>query len=131
MTLLDKIIASKHSEVEQLENRIPVSELQKSNYFQREAFSLSQSILEENSCGIIAEFKRRSPSAGVLKNDKSVSEVASGYCRAGASAVSVLTDSVFFGGTIHDLAEVRTIVDCPVLRKDFIIDEYQIIEARA
>lgn len=131
MTLLEHIIASKRSEVKKLKNTVPISELQRSKYFERETLSLYHSILKENSAGIIAEFKRRSPSAGVLNNDKTPAEVSSGYCSAGASAISVLTNSDFFGGTIKDLEEVRNVVNCPVLRKDFIIDEYQVIEAKA
>ncbi|HLP71263.1 MAG TPA: indole-3-glycerol phosphate synthase TrpC [Bacteroidales bacterium] len=131
MTILDNIIAAKRSEVKLLKRTVPTSQLQKSNFFEREAFSLFHSIMKENSTGIIAEFKRRSPSAGLFHNDISPAKVASGYCLAKASAISVLTDRAFFGGTINDLEEVRKVVDCPVLRKDFVIDEYQVIEAKA
>jgi indole-3-glycerol phosphate synthase len=131
MTLLDKIIASKRSEVKQLKRMTPIAELQERKYFERKTISLSGSILQENSTGIIAEFKRKSPSAGTFHNVISPAEVASGYCLAGASAISILTDRAFFGGTINDLEEVRKVVDCPVLRKDFVIDESQVIEAKA
>jgi indole-3-glycerol phosphate synthase len=89
--------------------------------------------LESNSAqiNIIAEFKRRSPSAGTIRNDLSASEVAACYQRGGACAISVLTDEENFGGSILDLAAIRAITDLPLLRKDFIIDEIQIYEAAA
>jgi len=89
--------------------------------------------LESNSAqiNIIAEFKRRSPSAGTIRNDLSASEVAACYERGGACAISVLTDEENFGGSILDLAAIRAITDLPLLRKDFIIDEIQIYEAAA
>ena len=80
---------------------------------------------------IIAEFKRRSPSAGTIRNDLSASEVAACYQRGGACAISVLTDEENFGGSILDLAAIRAITDLPLLRKDFIIDEIQIYQAAA
>jgi indole-3-glycerol phosphate synthase len=80
---------------------------------------------------IIAEFKRRSPSAGTIRNDLSASEVAACYERGGACAISVLTDEENFGGSILDLAAIRAITDLPLLRKDFIIDEIQIYQAAA
>src|SRR5262245_13633328 len=89
--------------------------------------------IESNSAriNIIAEFKRRSPSAGTIRNDLAASEVAACYERGGACAISVLTDEENFGGSIPDLAAIRAITDLPLLRKDFIIDEIQIYEAAA
>src|SRR6266513_3104054 len=89
--------------------------------------------LESNSKGvnIIAEFKRRSPSAGTIRNDLSATDVASCYERGGACAMSVLTDEQYFGGSILDLVAIRAITALPLLRKDFIIDEIQIYEAAA
>jgi len=78
---------------------------------------------------IIAEFKRRSPSAGIIRDDHSAEEVARSYERGGASAISVLTDEAYFGGSIADLRAVRATTHLPVLRKDFIIDQIQIYEA--
>ena len=77
---------------------------------------------------IIAEFKRKSPSAGILRGDRSAEEVARSYERGGACAISVLTDEAYFGGSIADLCAVRSITDLPILRKDFIIDPIQIYE---
>src|SRR6476646_7796229 len=87
--------------------------------------------LESNSgrINIIAEFKRRSPSAGTIRSDLSASDVATRYERGGACAISVLTDEEYFGGSILDLAAIRESTGLPLLRKDFIIDEIQICEA--
>ncbi|MBY0243865.1 MAG: indole-3-glycerol phosphate synthase TrpC, partial [Sphingobacteriaceae bacterium] len=88
-------------------------------------------LLDPNRSGIIAEFKRQSPSKGIINDTASVIEVTKGYNLAGASALSVLTDTDFFGGKTEDLLQARTANDIPILRKDFIIDEYQILEAKA
>lgn len=131
MTILDKIIAAKKLEVEERKSRQPVSLLEKSTFFREEPRSLKSHLLREGSFGIISEFKRKSPSAGIINASSVAGEVCAEYSEAGSSAISVLTDSVFFGGSSDDLTEARKQVVCPVLRKDFIIDEYQIIEARA
>ncbi len=81
--------------------------------------------------GIIAEFKRRSPSKGVINTAAEVEKVSIGYMQAGASGLSILTDHQFFGGDNNDLQEARKFNYCPILRKDFIIDEYQVIEAKS
>jgi indole-3-glycerol phosphate synthase len=88
----------------------------------------------ESNCGgvkIIAEFKRRSPSAGTIRNNLSATDVATRYDRGGACAISVLTDEQYFGGSILDLGAIRAVTDLPLLRKDFIVDEIQIYEAAA
>jgi indole-3-glycerol phosphate synthase len=81
--------------------------------------------------GVIAEVKRRSPSAGPIREDLDPVDHARGYARGGAVAISVLTDEVHFGGSLHDLTRVTQAVSLPVLRKDFILDELQLFEARA
>jgi indole-3-glycerol phosphate synthase len=131
MTILDEIIARKYLEVEERKSAFPISVLEKSLFFQKKPRSLKKGILGEGSSGIIAEFKRKSPSAGIINANSLAQEVCLEYEKAGASAVSVLTDTTFFGGSSEDLTNVRKHVDCPVLRKDFIVDEYQIIEARS
>ena len=131
MNILDKIIASKYREVEERKVLYPVSELQKSKFFKNKPLSLKKEILRAGSLGIIAEFKRCSPSAGIINETSLVWKVCAEYIEAGSSAVSVLTDTEFFGGSTNDLTDVRLKINQPVLRKDFIIDEYQIIEARA
>jgi indole-3-glycerol phosphate synthase len=131
MNILEQIVAYKHREVDELKSLIPVRELEKSIFLQRLPVSFKESLLRDDLFGIIAEFKRKSPSNGVMNRNSIPGTVCANYVRAGSSAVSVLTDSVFFGGSKEDLTSVRYDNDFPILRKDFIIDEYQIIEARA
>jgi indole-3-glycerol phosphate synthase len=126
MNILEKIIAYKKIEVAERQTATPVSVLEKSQFFLRPALSLRDFLLNENATGIIAEFKRRSPSKGVI-NDEAVT---SAFANNGASCLSVLTDEMFFGGSAEDLVSAR-INELPLLRKDFIIDEYQILEAKA
>jgi indole-3-glycerol phosphate synthase len=114
--------------VEERKAAAPVKELEKNPFFSRATLS-PHSFLKERT-GIIAEFKRRSPSKGVINDRVSVTDVTRGYTAAGASCLSVLTDETFFGGSSGDLAAAR-VNAVPILRKDFIIDEYQIVEARS
>lgn len=131
MTILDKIVASKYSEVKLKKKLHPVAVMEQSVFFNRKPLLLSKALLAEGSSGIIAEYKRRSPSAGVINDKLLPQNVCHEYMNAGASAVSVLTDTEFFGGSSADLVNVREEIDIPVLRKDFIIDEYQVVEARS
>lgn len=131
MNILDKIIATKKIEVEQCKEQLPVAILEKSALFNRTPLSFKKFLQDPTKTGIIAEFKRQSPSRGVINGTSTVAEVVSGYQKAGASAVSVLTDKEYFGGEVKDLVEARTILNIPILRKEFIIDEYQIIEAKS
>ncbi len=130
MTILDQIVSGKYLEIEERKALYPVAVLEKSKFFGERTESLKDAILSEGSTGIIAEFKRRSPSRGVFNKYARATEVCAGYYAGGSSAVSVLTNR-HFGGSIDDLDEVCRIVTCPVLCKDFILDEYQIIEARS
>jgi indole-3-glycerol phosphate synthase len=130
MNILEQIILSKRKEVEQRKAERPLHLLESSSFFNRETLSLKQSILDPQKTGIIAEFKRRSPSKGVINDQADVSEVTSSYTLGGASGLSVLTDLEFFGGSEADLQQAR-LNKIPILRKDFIIDEYQVVEARA
>lgn len=131
MTILDKIVENKKKELEVLTGLITVRELESSKLFSRKIISLSEFLLNKNRTGIIAEFKRRSPSKGIINSSSSVMEVTSGYFREGASGVSILTDTQFFGGSKADLLNIREKSNFPILRKDFILDEYQVIESRA
>jgi indole-3-glycerol phosphate synthase len=131
MTILDKIIENKRKEVSLLAESTSVKSLENSEFFKRDIISLSKSLLDRNKSGIIAEFKRKSPSKGVLNSYSSVKEVTSGYFRDGASGISVITDYQFFGGTNIDISSIREKSQFPILRKDFIIDEYQIIESKS
>lgn len=130
MNILDKIIEHKKVEVAARKKQTPVSELQKQAFFTRPVLSLAQFLLDDTKTGIIAEFKRKSPSKGIINGAADVVEVTSAYARFGASGLSVLTDEQFFGGSTADLIAAR-VNQVPILRKDFMIDEYQIVEARA
>ncbi len=131
MNILDEIIANKKKEVERLKVERPVSVLEKSEYFNRPCLSMKASLKDEDRTGIIAEFKRQSPSKGIINANSSVETVTSGYAAAGASVLSVLTDHKYFGGTNEDLLAARRVNDIPILRKDFIVDEYQVVEAKS
>jgi indole-3-glycerol phosphate synthase len=130
MNILDTIIERKKIEVEERKRSKSISELEKMPLFKRETYSLKDSLLDKSKTGIIAEFKRQSPSKGVINNTSSVEDVVKNYVKNGASAVSVLTDEIFFGGSLNDIIEARNI-EVPLLRKDFIIDKYQIVESKA
>ena len=131
MNILDKIIIRKKEEVAEAKKAVSLAELESYPLFNRKPYSLRESILDNNKNGIIAEFKRASPSKGIINDHSSVQEVAQGYEKAGASAISILTDADFFKGSLHDLTEARKVVDIPLLRKEFVIDRYQIAEAKA
>lgn len=131
MNILETIIAEKHREVAARKAMTPVAALEAQPLFTADRRSWSAALLQENSSGIIAEFKRRSPSKGNIHEGAVAAEITRGYAEAGAAALSVLTDENFFGGSTADLMEARAAVEIPILRKDFVIDEYQILEARA
>ena len=131
MNILDQIIAKKKLEVEEAKSLYPIQLLEKSIYFGGETVSLKKYLRRTDKTGIIAEFKRKSPSKGMINKYASVERTSIGYMQAGASALSVLTDAHFFGGKNSDLTEARKFNYCPILRKDFIIDEYQIVEAKS
>lgn len=130
MNILDKIIEHKKSELKERRAITSESKLEKAPLFSRETLSLKKFLLDESKTGIIAEFKRKSPSRGMINETADVVAVTGAYSRYGASGLSVLTDEFFFGGSTEDLMKAR-VNTIPVLRKDFIIDEYQIMEARA
>ena len=129
MNILERIVADKRVEVNFKKSILPLNYLRKSPMIQRDGHSLKDSLCVRS--GIIAEFKRRSPSKQVINQTSSVVEVAKGYQEAGASGISVLTDTKYFGGALDDLLQVRSAVQIPVLRKDFMIDPYQFHEAKA
>ncbi len=130
MNILDKIVADKYKEVELKKRLIPVKQLESSVLFDRKTNSLANALRNSNT-GIIAEHKRRSPSKAVINQKVSVQDVAQGYQTAGVSGMSVLTDGKYFGGSLDDLLLARSSVQLPLLRKEFIIDEYQLLEAKA
>ncbi len=131
MNILDRIVLRKKEEVADAKQLISIPDLEKTEYFKRTPYSFKEFLLAEDRTGIIAEFKRRSPSKGLINGTADVAEVTSAYNHAGASALSVLTDVDFFGGKADDLFAARAANKIPVLRKDFVIDEYQILEAKA
>jgi indole-3-glycerol phosphate synthase len=131
MNILDEIIQYKFKEVVGRKALFPIKLLEKSERFGAPVVSLKESIQRSDKTGIIAEIKRKSPSKGIINAHVSVEQTSIGYGQAGASALSVLTDTNFFGGSNEDLIIARKFSTCPVLRKDFVVDEYQIIEAKA
>jgi indole-3-glycerol phosphate synthase len=130
MNILEQIVAYKKTELAALKDTVTISALEQSEFFQRETLSLKKTLQDKSRTQIIAEFKRRSPSKGSINETANVVEVTSGYTAYGASAISVLTDSKFFGGSEGDLIAAR-LNAIPILRKDFIVDEYQIIQAKS
>ena len=130
MNILERIIAHKELEVAKRKLELPVSVLEQSPFFQRNTLSLAQNILDKSKTGIIAEFKRRSPSKGNINENANVENITRAYTERGASGLSVLTDSEFFGALNGDFDSAR-INKIPILRKDFMIDEYQVAEAKA
>ena len=130
MDILEKITLDKRKEVDLKKSIIPVTQLEASVLFERETVSLAN-VLRHSVSGIIAEHKRRSPSKSTINQSLRVQEVATGYENAGVCGMSILTDGKYFGGSLDDLLLARASVQLPLLRKEFIIDEYQILEAKA
>ena len=130
MTILDNILADKAIEVANRKAVKNIDELCKESGFARKTLSLKETLLVSNS-GIISEFKRKSPSKGWIHEGAEVVSVTAGYSQAGACGISILTDEIYFGGTPADVIAARPQVTCPILRKEFVIDEYQLYEARA
>ena len=130
MSILDRIVADKKIEVAHRKSLFPARYWEASPLFERPANSLTKR-LRESSSGIIAEHKRRSPSKQNINSSLSVTTVAQGYEKAGVCGMSVLTDGKYFGGALEDLNLARAVTDFPLLRKEFIVDEYQLIEAKA
>ena len=132
MTILDKIIARKIEEVAERKLQVSIKALEMKGYFAKTNNSLKTSLLNPASSGIISEFKRKSPSKGIINANVTPEEVTLGYVQAGAACLSVLTDIDFFGGSDDDFLRARRAnLTIPMIRKDFIIDEYQIIESKS
>lgn len=131
-TILDRIIEAKKKEVAKIKGEVSIKKLVESPNFKRTPLSLKKSLLEIGSTGIIAEFKRQSPSKGVINDKADIIEVTNGYLDANVAAQSILTDTAFFGGTMVDVMKARSVNELkPILRKDFIVDGFQIVEAKA
>lgn len=131
MNILDQIVADKRIEVEEKKALFPIKLLEQSLFFEGKPVSLKKYLKRPDKVGIIAEIKRKSPSKGVINRDVSIESTSIGYMQAGASGLSVLTDKKYFGGKNEDLQVARKFNFCPILRKDFIVDEYQIVEAKS
>ena len=127
--ILSEIIANKRFEVDLQKQSISLEQLQNSLENTVKQRSLKEA-LKSSSSGIIAEFKRRSPSKGWINRKAQAEDIVPGYANAGASAVSILTDEKFFGGNLKDIKDARPLIDIPILRKDFIVDEYQLYQAK-
>ena len=131
MKILDEIIAHKKAEIQENKELYPVKLLEKSPFYTAHPVSLKKYLLRDDLPGIIAEFKRKSPSKGMINEFADPADVCLDYMQAGASALSVITDEKYFGGSKRDLQTARKYNFCPILRKEFILDEYQVIEARS
>lgn len=131
MNLLQEIKQHKLCEVEERKSLYPVKLLERSIYYKAQPVSLRKYLLRTDLTGIIAEFKRKSPSKGIINPYAEPAATCLGYMQAGAAALSVLTDEKYFGGSADDLRAARKFNYCPILQKDFIVDEYQIVEARS
>lgn len=131
MNILDNIIAAKKIEIGQKKKLLPVELLKNFPFYKSPCDSLVSNLLAAGATGIIAEFKRKSPSKGIINGDVEIGPVVEAYDAHGACGISILTDENFFGGSNDDILYAREIVSIPILRKDFIIDEYQVVEAKA
>lgn len=129
--ILKRILIAKEKEVEALKQQTKLSEFEASSFFHRIGKSLKNSLLHANQPQIITEFKRKSPSAGDINQSASLQSVIRGYVSAGAAGLSVLTDTNFFGGSLEDLKNARRTTETPLLRKDFIIDTFQLYQSKA
>ena len=130
-TILDTIVAHKRQEIAARRELVPIKLLESSLYFKSQPLSLRKYLLREGGSGLIAEFKRKSPSKGWINQYAPVERTTLGYMQAGAAALSVLTDTEFFGGKNEDLTTARRFNFCPIIRKDFVVNEYQILEAKS
>ena len=130
INILAKIVDHKKIEVAERKTQMSIAQLEAMPLYHQGGHSLKLNLLNSSLTGIIAEFKRQSPSKGVINDMASVADVANAYTQFGAAGISVLTDKTFFGGTIDDLS-IAVKNPIPVLRKEFIIDEFQLIEAKA
>ena len=131
MSILSEIIRHKIAEVDERKSLYPTKLLEKSIYFNTEPVSLRKYLQREDKSGIIAEFKTKSPSKGDINPYADVEKISVGYMQAGASALSILTDQKYFGGNAQNLTKARKYNYCPILQKDFFVDEYQILEAKS
>lgn len=132
MNILERIVENKRKEIEKARQEIPVSQLETKPFFSRNTISIKSALRQAEKPAIISEFKRKSPSKGIINAGVTPEEVTKGYSAAGAAGLSVLTDQDFFGGNFGDFLAARAAnPHIPMLRKDFMVDEYQLWEAKA
>ncbi|MGQ1890767.1 indole-3-glycerol phosphate synthase TrpC [Thermophagus sp. OGC60D27] len=131
MNILDKIVANKRKELQTAKQQVTIKELEYYRHFSSEVPSLKNSLKEHADFPVIAEFKRKSPSKGDINLEADLKEVITTYHKAAVAGISVLTDQTFFGGNNDDLSTARDLTNRPILRKEFIIDPYQVYEAKA
>ena len=129
MSILKEIVINKRKEIDYFKKNNPISKIEKSEYFNKEVLSLKKSLNEKS--GIISEFKRKSPSKPYINLNADVFPITRGYELSNSSGISILTDSKYFGGSNKDITSIRSQINIPILRKDFILDEYQIIESKS
>lgn len=129
--ILEEIITKRKATLQQLKSIVPVQAWEMLPNFERKCLSLKQSLLNEKRNGIIAEFKRASPSKGIINDKADLQDVVMAYERNGAAAVSILTEPDYFMGDNDDVMNGRDVINIPILRKDFVFEEYQIIESKA
>ena len=130
MNILDKILKEKEFEVENLKKSYPLEQLQSGIIEKKYDVRSLYNALNNNNTKIIAEIKKASPSKGIIQQDFQPLKIALEYFNGGASAISILTDEKFFQGKIDYITAIRAIIDIPILRKDFIIDDYQIYQSK-
>ena len=129
MSILEKIILNKKKEIEISKSKISIKMIENSQFFENKIISLKKFLKEKS--GVIWEFRRKSPSKPSINLNAEISSTVLGYENANSSAISILTDNLFFGGNKDDILSVRKNISIPILRKDFIIDEYQILESKS
>ena len=130
MSVLERIVESTRNDVRRRREQVPLAELEQAVAARGEDRPFSEALLQPG-VSVIAEHKRRSPSAGAIREGATVSEIVCAYERGGAAALSVLTEGPHFGGSLDDLREARSTTALPILRKDFIVDPYQVFESAA
>ncbi len=130
MSRLEELVEAARESVERRRSQVPEAELEEQMQTRGEDRPFSEALTRPG-VSLVAEFKRRSPGAGDIRPGADVAEIVSAYERGGAAALSILTDEASFGGSLDDLRAARAASELPILRKDFIVDPYQLVEAAA
>ncbi len=131
MNILEKILEVKKEEILHLRKRYKLNSFSNMEFFEEKSLSFKNEITKDSDISIIAEIKKASPSKGIIQEDFNHMKIAEEYLENGVNAISILTDKKFFSGSIKLLSDIAKIKSVPLLRKDFIIDEYQVYEAKA